>query len=132
MFAHATFLSDNRDDLARITLPTLVIECAQDAIAPRGVGAYVADSCREFAGDPGRDRALPACERRRGHRGCDRRVRQSLQTMTDVDLGDLWDNAPCGHLIAEPGGRIIRANATLLAWLGYDRAGWTARWSATY
>jgi phosphoserine phosphatase RsbU/P len=43
--------------------------------------------------------------------------------MTDVDLGDLWDNAPCGHLIAEPGGRIIRANATLLAWLGYGPGG---------
>ena len=41
MFAGATFLSDNRADLARIPLPTLVIECAQDAIAPREVGAYV-------------------------------------------------------------------------------------------
>jgi sigma-B regulation protein RsbQ len=41
VFARATFLSDNRDDLARIPVPTLVIECAQDAIAPREVGAYV-------------------------------------------------------------------------------------------
>jgi sigma-B regulation protein RsbQ len=40
-FAKATFLSDNRDDLARVTVPTLVVECAHDAIAPRGVGAYV-------------------------------------------------------------------------------------------
>jgi sigma-B regulation protein RsbQ len=43
VFARATFLSDNRNDLARITVPTLIIECAQDAIAPQGVGAYVAD-----------------------------------------------------------------------------------------
>ena len=43
VFARATFLSDNRDDLARVAVPTLVIECAQDAIAPRGVGAYVRD-----------------------------------------------------------------------------------------
>jgi sigma-B regulation protein RsbQ len=41
VFARATFLSDNRADLQRISLPTLVIECEQDAIAPREVGAYV-------------------------------------------------------------------------------------------
>ena len=41
VFARATFLSDNRDDLERISVPTLVIECAQDAIAPREVGAFV-------------------------------------------------------------------------------------------
>ena len=41
VFARATFLSDNRNDLARIPVPTLVIECAQDAIAPRQVGAFV-------------------------------------------------------------------------------------------
>jgi len=41
VFARTTFLSDNRADLTRISLPTLVIECSQDAIAPRQVGAYV-------------------------------------------------------------------------------------------
>lgn len=41
VFARATFLSDNRGDLAQVTVPTLVVECAQDAIAPQGVGAYV-------------------------------------------------------------------------------------------
>ena len=40
VFARATFLSDNRADLW-ISLPTLVIECSSDAIAPREVGAYV-------------------------------------------------------------------------------------------
>ncbi|WP_309115266.1 alpha/beta hydrolase [Saccharothrix sp.] len=40
-FARATFLADNRADLARVTVPTLVVECAHDAIAPRGVGAFV-------------------------------------------------------------------------------------------
>ncbi len=44
VFARATFLSDNRADLARIPVPTLVIECAQDAVAPREVGAYVQDN----------------------------------------------------------------------------------------
>jgi sigma-B regulation protein RsbQ len=41
VFARATFLADNRADLASVTVPTLVIDCAQDAIAPREVGAYV-------------------------------------------------------------------------------------------
>lgn len=43
VFARATFLSDNRADLDGVHLPTLVIECAYDAIAPRGVGAFVHD-----------------------------------------------------------------------------------------
>lgn len=41
VFARATFLSDNRADLTRVTVPTRVIECAQDMIAPREVGAFV-------------------------------------------------------------------------------------------
>jgi sigma-B regulation protein RsbQ len=40
-FARVTFLSDNRDDLARVATPSLVLQCAQDAIAPEAVGAYV-------------------------------------------------------------------------------------------
>jgi sigma-B regulation protein RsbQ len=38
-----TFLSDNRQDLARVATPSLVLQCAQDAIAPETVGAYVHD-----------------------------------------------------------------------------------------
>jgi len=41
VFARATFLSDNRDDLAAVSVPTLVLECTQDVIAPREVGAFV-------------------------------------------------------------------------------------------
>ncbi|RPE37175.1 alpha/beta fold hydrolase [Kitasatospora cineracea] len=41
VFARTTFLSDSREDLERVTVPTLVLECAQDVIAPREVGAYV-------------------------------------------------------------------------------------------
>ncbi|KUI38638.1 histidine kinase [Mycobacterium sp. IS-1590] len=39
--------------------------------------------------------------------------------MTGLD--DHWENAPTGNAIAHPDGRIIRANATLSDWLGYDR-----------
>ncbi|MER6789464.1 alpha/beta hydrolase [Streptomyces sp. NPDC000658] len=41
VFARTTFLSDTRDELKTVQVPTLVLECAQDAIAPREVGAYV-------------------------------------------------------------------------------------------
>lgn len=41
-FARATFLSDNRADLARISVPTLVMQCREDVIAPMEVGEYVA------------------------------------------------------------------------------------------
>ncbi|WP_369382627.1 alpha/beta fold hydrolase [Streptomyces sp. cg36] len=41
VFARTTFLSDSRDDLKRTRVPTLVLECAHDVIAPREVGAFV-------------------------------------------------------------------------------------------
>jgi len=40
-FARATFLSDNRRDLARVRVPALVLQCSEDMIAPETVGAYV-------------------------------------------------------------------------------------------
>jgi sigma-B regulation protein RsbQ len=43
VFARATFLSDNRADLARVTVPTLIARCSDDAIAPLEVGAFVHD-----------------------------------------------------------------------------------------
>jgi sigma-B regulation protein RsbQ len=40
-FARTTFLSDNREDLAHVTVPSLVLQCSDDAIAPEAVGEYV-------------------------------------------------------------------------------------------
>ena len=40
-FAEATFLSDNRADLARLQVPSLVLQCSEDMIAPHTVGEYV-------------------------------------------------------------------------------------------
>ena len=40
-FAAVTFLSDNRADLSRVAIPTLVVQCREDAIAPPVVGQYV-------------------------------------------------------------------------------------------
>ncbi|MFD5876285.1 alpha/beta fold hydrolase [Streptomyces sp. NPDC060322] len=41
VFARTTFLTDSRDDLKKVSIPTLILECSQDVIAPREVGAYV-------------------------------------------------------------------------------------------
>ncbi|KUG08590.1 alpha/beta fold hydrolase [Solirubrum puertoriconensis] len=40
-FARVTFLSDNRADLPRVQVPTLILQSAHDAIAPRTVGSYM-------------------------------------------------------------------------------------------
>jgi sigma-B regulation protein RsbQ len=40
-FARVTFLSDNRADLPAVTVPTLVLQCSEDVIAPEVVGRYV-------------------------------------------------------------------------------------------
>jgi sigma-B regulation protein RsbQ len=42
-FAQATFLSDNRSDLAQVEVPSLVLQCSNDAIAPPAVGEFVRD-----------------------------------------------------------------------------------------
>jgi sigma-B regulation protein RsbQ len=46
-FARVTFTSDNRADLARVDVPTLVLQCRHDAIAPVEVGTYVHDALRD-------------------------------------------------------------------------------------
>ena len=40
-FARTTFLSDNREDVARLQAPTLVVQCNDDLIAPVAVGEYM-------------------------------------------------------------------------------------------
>lgn len=40
-FARVTFLADNRADLARVQVPTLVVQCSDDVIASEAVGRYV-------------------------------------------------------------------------------------------
>jgi PAS domain S-box-containing protein len=38
----------------------------------------------------------------------------------DDDLEDLFENAPCGYLSADPSGRIFKVNATFTAWTGFS------------
>jgi sigma-B regulation protein RsbQ len=41
-FAEATFFADNRADLPHATVPSLLLQCSEDAIAPLDVGHYLA------------------------------------------------------------------------------------------
>ncbi|OQW76005.1 MAG: sigma factor SigB regulation protein RsbQ [Proteobacteria bacterium ST_bin11] len=40
-FAQATFFSDNRQDLAKVLVPSLIMQCSADIIAPLAVGEYL-------------------------------------------------------------------------------------------
>lgn len=40
-FAVATYFADNRPELFQVTVPSLILQCADDAIAPVQVGEYV-------------------------------------------------------------------------------------------
>ena len=40
-FARATFTSDNRADLNKVSVPTLILQCRDDVIAPAQVGDFV-------------------------------------------------------------------------------------------
>ncbi|HEY9693881.1 MAG TPA: alpha/beta hydrolase [Oculatellaceae cyanobacterium] len=40
-FAEVTFLSDNRHDLPKVTVPSLILQCSDDALAPIEVGHYL-------------------------------------------------------------------------------------------
>ncbi|MBA2498490.1 MAG: alpha/beta hydrolase [Chitinophagaceae bacterium] len=40
-FAKATFFSDNREDLSKLKTPSLILQCAEDIIAPSQVGDYL-------------------------------------------------------------------------------------------
>lgn len=45
-FARVTFLSDNREDLEKVTTPCLILQCSRDVIAPVEVGHYVSKSVK--------------------------------------------------------------------------------------
>jgi sigma-B regulation protein RsbQ len=40
-FAEATFFSDNREDLPKVNVPSLIMQCSDDSIAPLEVGKYL-------------------------------------------------------------------------------------------
>lgn len=43
-FAEATFFADNRADAALVSVPSLIVQCTDDAIAPQSVGDFLHDA----------------------------------------------------------------------------------------
>lgn len=41
-FARVTFLADHREDIARVDHPAVILQCSNDALAPKEVGAWMA------------------------------------------------------------------------------------------
>jgi sigma-B regulation protein RsbQ len=46
-FAEATFLADNRADVPKVGVPSLILQCSDDAIAPLPVGEYLHQNLRD-------------------------------------------------------------------------------------
>jgi sigma-B regulation protein RsbQ len=40
-FAQVTFFSDNRQDVSKVTVPTLILQCSEDLLAPKEVGVFL-------------------------------------------------------------------------------------------
>ena len=137
-FAHVTFLSDNRADLARVRTPTLVLQCTDDVIAPVAVGEYVHEHipgstlvlldstghCPHMsAPDQTADAidTVPGLRRRRRTMtaGDGDVVDGFIDALLDDDAQTLYDRAPCGYLSSTPDGTIVKVNATFLALTGY-------------
>jgi PAS domain S-box-containing protein len=51
----------------------------------------------------------------------ERRQAEAALQRYAAEIEDLYDHAPCGYHSLDPEGRIVRVNATELAWLGYHR-----------
>ena len=136
------FLSDNRADLAQVKLPTLVLQCSDDPIAPDSVGEYVhaqvpgstlvklaaTGHCPNLSAPPRpwwpsrlSWTRSPAPAFRAALVPHDLATVAFYAALADDDPAELYDNAPCGYLSTLPDGTVVKANATFLAWTGYDR-----------
>ncbi|WP_415924756.1 SpoIIE family protein phosphatase [Streptomyces sp. AK08-01B] len=60
-----------------------------------------------------------------GDQDCDPEERtdddQMFSVLLEDSVEDLYENAPCGYLSTLLDGQIVKVNATLLDWLGYER-----------
>ena len=115
-FATVTFRSDNRSDLTRVAAPTLVLQVRDDVIAPMSAGEFVHE---QIAGS--RLRVLET----RGHAphltDPDDVVAEiggfldvPVRADSHVASADLFEAAPCGYVVLERDGTIVRANAEFL------------------
>lgn len=121
-FARVTFFSDNRDDLPKATVPALILQASEDAIAPTGVGEYMRDrmpksSYRllDAAGHcPHMSHPEKIITAMRSYLTSQAKARRGR---TESELHQL----PCGFLSFNLEGRIHAVNDRLLQWLGFSQ-----------
>ena len=95
-FAEATFLSDHRGDLARVRVPSLIMQCSEDAIAPAEVGDYLSrhlhgSTLRVLEGHGPLPAHEPPGGDRPGHQGVPRRRSALLNSRRAPDRST-WTN----------------------------------------
>ena len=133
-FARVTFLSDNRADLANVRIPCLILQCAEDNIAPERVGQYVREQvpgstfvqlsatghCPHLSDPAGTIAAMkPFLAQARADSAGPEMTDDSF--MAGESAEELFEQAPCGYLAAQPNGAIVRVNETFLRMTGLAR-----------
>ncbi|QJQ97229.1 alpha/beta fold hydrolase [Halomonas sp. PA5] len=119
-FAKVTFFSDNRDDLPKATVPALILQSSEDAVAPVAVGEYVHRHM------PKSTYKLMKATGHCPHMSHPDEVIASIKAYL-VPIPRLavrerqLHKLPCGFLSFTLEGKISLANETLLEWLGYAR-----------
>ena len=132
-----TFRSDNRSDLAKVTTPSLVLQCRHDVIAPVSVGEYVAASlpmselvmldatghCPNLSAPDATASAIALTSAPSGPEapGADAALDAFLGALAADDPELLYDRAPCGYLTTTADGLITKANQTFLDLTGHGR-----------
>lgn len=119
-FAKVTFFSDNRDDLPRATVPSLILQSADDAIAPVSVGEYIHQHMPQST-----YKLLEAtghCAHMSHPEQVIRAMREYLPSRRHPEAGKSGARLqlPCGFLVFNLDGEILEANNKLLEWLGYS------------
>ena len=107
-------------------MPSLILQCSDDAIAPREVGEYLS---RDLPGSTfGMLKATGHCphmshpeETDPRHQGVPAEGIPKPRPERTFAWTRLLDNAPCGFLRFADDGAILAVNATLLGWLGRGR-----------
>ncbi|WP_343218295.1 alpha/beta fold hydrolase [Halomonas sp. McH1-25] len=120
-FAAVTFFSDNRADLPQATVPALVLQAREDAIASPAIGEYVHQhmprSTYKLMSATGH------CPHMSHPSEVIRAIREYLPCPAYAPVassaGSLY-SLPCGFLAFTMEGKITTANDKLQQWLGYS------------
>jgi len=125
-FAEVTFFSDSRPDLPNAVLPSLILQCTDDVLAPRPVGDYLLShlphSALHVIEASGHSphmthprETVQAIKAYLSKPACQSLPVKACLTWPPVNecMDDLLDIAPCGFVLLDESGLILRVNAEL-------------------